>query len=219
VTRRARRPLALAPRRLADALAAFALLLGAGGAAAWLWPARERVAPLPPEIPAPPPAIRPAAPDPSRALRVAARNPFAATREAPRARWASADAVDAMGAVTTSQAPPGLLPDPTVRVPGDPLPALDPPPDGSAPAGGDAGEARARARDRRVPALFGTVLGGDLPRALLRLDARVPGAQLYAEGAEAGGWRVARVTGDAVTLTARGGRSVTLRMPRAAAPR
>jgi hypothetical protein len=210
------------PRRVADALTALALVLGVGGAAAWLWPARERVAPLAPEIPAPPPAARDVAPDPTRALRVASRNPFAATREAPRTRFVPADAFDPMAAVTTAEPLPGLLPDPTVQLPGDPpvrptSPAADAPGAEQSTPESPADAAAARARDRRAPALFGTVMGGDVPRALLRLDARVPGAQLYAEGARAGGWRVVRVEADRVTLAGQG-RTVTLRLPRVAPP-
>ncbi|MDF1506049.1 hypothetical protein PYV61_24055, partial [Roseisolibacter sp. H3M3-2] len=192
---------------------ALALVLGAGGAAAWLWPARERVAPLAPAIPAPPAPAAAVVPDPTRALRMASRNPFSATREAPRARWAAADAMDPMGAVTTAQTPPGLLPDPTVRVPGEPRAAPAPPP---APDP----EARARERDRATPALQGIMMGAaEGPRALLRLDPRIPGAQLYAEGAEARGGRVARIEAGELAVGGRGGRRVTLRLGRLAAPR
>ena len=75
-----------------------------------------------------------------------------------------------------------------------------------------------RARDARVAALFGIVIGGEGARALLRLDARIPGAQLYAEGARAGGWRVVRVEADRVLLDGPGG-TTTLRMSHASAPR
>lgn len=196
-----------APRRVADALTAAALALGALGVTLWLWPVKVDVAPLPPVI-APPPAATHVAPaDPAHAARVAAANPFAPTRTAPRTRWIPPDALGPMADVTVSQLPPGLLPDPTVDLPGATQ-------DAPAPATRDE---VAQARDRRVPALFGTVIGADGPRALLRLDPRVPGAQLYAEGAQAGGWRVQRVEADRVTLVGRG-RTLTLRMPRAAAP-
>jgi hypothetical protein len=201
-----------APRRLADALTAGALAIGALGAALWVWPVRVDVAPLPPTI-APPPAATAASPpmaDPARASRVAATNPFSPTRAAPRARWVPPEALGPMADVTVSQLPPGLLPDPTVDLPGGAADVAPTP----VPATRDE---VAQARDRRVPALFGTVIGADGPRALLRLDARIPGAQLYAEGAQAGGWRVQRVEADRVTLVSRG-RTLTLRMPRAAAP-
>ncbi len=212
----------MAPRRLADALSVAALAIGVIGAALWLWPARVEVAPLRPAIASAPAGVAADAPDPARALRVAESNPFAPTRSAPRARWVPPDALGPMADVTVSQAPPpGLLPDPGVDVPGA-LPALEPPTPAPAGAGEDvprdaAREATARARDRKVPALFGTVVGADGARALLRLDARVPGAQLYAEGAQAGGWRVQRVEADRVTLVGHG-RTVTLRMPRAGVP-
>ncbi|GLC24165.1 hypothetical protein [Roseisolibacter agri] len=213
----------MAPRRLADALSVAALAIGAIGAALWLWPARVDVAPLRPVL-ASAPATGAGAepPDPARALRVAESNPFAPTRTAPRARWVPPDALGPMADVTISQAPPpGLLPDPSVDVPGT-LPALEPPTPAPAAVGEEAPrdaarEATARARDRKVPALFGTVIGADGARALLRLDARVPGAQLYAEGAQAGGWRVQRVEADRVTLVGHG-RTVTLRMPRPGVP-
>lgn len=215
-----------APRRVADALTAAALAIGAVGATLWLWPVRVDVAPLRPVVaPVSAASAGPAGPaDPGRALRVAESNPFAPSRRAPPARWVPPDALGPMADVTVSQAPAGLLPDPTVDVPGAPtaLPALEPPAPPSGIAGEDAPrdaarEASARARDRKVPALFGTVIGADGPRALLRLDARVPGAQLYAEGAQAGGWRVQRVEADRVTLVGHG-RTVTLRMPRPGAP-
>ena len=203
-----------------------ALAIGVLGAARWLWPVRVDVAPLRPTIAAAPAGGAVATPpDPARALRVAEANPFAPTRTAPRARWVPPDALGPMADVTVSQVPAGLLPDPTVDVPGT-LPALEPPAPASETVGEDAPgdpardaarEASARARDRKVPALFGTVIGADGPRALLRLDARVPGAQLYAEGAQAGGWRVQRVESDRVTLVGHG-RTVTLRMPRPGVP-
>ncbi|MGZ8456493.1 MAG: hypothetical protein ACXW61_16740 [Gemmatirosa sp.] len=199
-----------APRRVADALSAAALTIGAVGAALWLWPVTVQVVPLPPVVAPPPAAMTIASSDPARAARVAAANPFAPTRTAPRTRWVPPDALGPMADVTVSQLPPGLLPDPTVDLPGG---AQDAAPT-AAPATGDA---VAQARDRRVPALFGTVIGADGPRALLRLDPRIPGAQLYAEGAQAGGWRVQRVEADRVTLVGRG-RTLTLRMPRASAP-
>ena len=211
-----------APRRVADALTAAALGIGALGAALWLWPVHVDVAPLRPTVASAPAAgVAAGAPDPARALRVAQANPFAPTRSAPHARWVPPDALGPMADVTVSQVPAGLLPDPTVELPGA-LPALEPPAPTPASAGEDAPrdaarEASARARDRKVPALFGTVIGADGPRALLRLDARVPGAQLYAEGAQAGGWRVQRVESDRVTLVGHG-RTVTLRMPRPGAP-
>lgn len=217
-----------APRRVADALTAAALAIGVAGAALWLWPVGVDVAPLRPVVaPMPSAGAGPAGPaDPARALRVAESNPFAPSRRAPPARWVPPDALGPMADVTVSQAPAGLLPDPTVDVPGG-LPALEPPAlEPPAPASETVGEdaprdaareASARARDRKVPALFGTVIGADGPRALLRLDARVPGAQLYAEGAQAGGWRVQRVEADRVTLVGRG-RTVTLRMPRPGSP-
>lgn len=212
-----------APRRVPDALTAVALAIGVAGAALWLWPVRVDVAPLRPVVaPMPSAGAGPAGPaDPARALRVAESNPFAPSRRAPPARWVPPDALGPMADVTVSQAPVGLLPDPTVDLPGA-LPALEPPTPAPVGAGEDAPrdaarEASARARDRKVPALFGTVIGADGPRALLRLDARLPGAQLYAEGAQAGGWRVQRVEADRVTLVGRG-RTVTLRMPRPGSP-
>jgi hypothetical protein len=198
-----------APRRAADALTAAALAIGALGAALWAWPVRVDVAPLPPAIEAPPAAAAAPVADPTRVARVVAANPFAPTRAAPRTRWVPPDALGPMADVTVSQLPPGLLPDPSVDLPGGA-------PDAPTPAPQTRDEV-AQARDRRVPALFGTVIGADGPRALLRLDARIPGAQLYAEGAQAGGWRVQRVEADRVTIVGRG-RTLTLRMPRAAAP-
>jgi hypothetical protein len=144
-------------------------------------------------------------------LRVVATNVFGASRSAPRTRWTAPDAE----AVTTGALPPGLALDPAVAYdPSPSLPALAEP----VPVEPPRADAEARARDRRVPALFGTVVGADGARALLRLDARVPGAQLYAEGARAGGWRVVRVEADHVVLDGARG-TVTLRMPRASAPR
>ena len=61
-----------------------------------------------------------------------------------------------------------------------------------------------------VPALFGTVVGGgaDITRALLHLDASLPGPRLYAVGERAGGYRVVAITPREVTLSGPNGRVV-----------
>jgi len=71
--------------------------------------------------------------------------------------------------------------------------------------GDDAGDGEA------VPALFGTVIGPDGDRALLRLDYSRSEPSLYAVGERAGGYRVVRISERQVELAGPGGR-VTLRM-------
>ena len=205
-----------AARRMADALTVGTLVVGLTGAALWLWRPTIDVVPLRPQLP-PPVATSTAAPtDVGLAGRVLATNVFDAARAAPSVRWTPPDGE----LVTTGAAlPPGLAPEPSFGVdasaslpalaePTAPMPNTDAPPM----------NAQVRARDRRVPALFGTVVSADGARALLRLDARIPGAQLYAEGGRAGGWRVVRVESDRVVLEGPGG-AVTLRMPHASTPR
>jgi hypothetical protein len=206
-----------AARRAAAALTGGALVVGLVGAALWLWPARVDVAPLRPQLPPPPAAVTPASPlDAGLAGRVVASNVFDVSRSAPRERWTPPDGE----LVTTGAAlPSGRAPEPGAGF--DPSPSLPALAEPTAPMrGADAPpvDAPARTRDRRVPALFGTVVSADGAHALLRLDARIPGAQLYPEGARAGGWRVVRVEADRVVLDGRGG-TVTLRMPHASTPR
>lgn len=97
--------------------------------------------------------------------------------------------------------------------PVDPVEAGRAPPVEPAEARAGDRESEGRRGAARVPALFGTVIGEDGARALLRLDPAIAGAQLYAEGAEAGGWRVARVEPGRVVLVGRKGRR-ELRLPR-----
>jgi hypothetical protein len=206
-----------AARRAADALTAAALAVGLVGAALWLWRPRIDVAPLRPQLPPPPAAARAAQPtEVGLAGRVVATNVFDASRSAPSVRWTPPDGE----LVTTGAAlPPGLAPEPDVGPdPSPSLAALPAPAETTPPRTGAPVDAAVRARDRRVPALFGTVVSADGARALLRLDARISGAQLYPEGARAGGWRVVRVEPDRVVLDGPGG-TVTLRMPRASTPR
>ena len=206
-----------AARRTADALTAGALVAGLVGAALWLWRPQVDVTQLRPQLPPPPAASSPAAPtDVGLAARALATNVFDASRSAPRVRWTPPD-----GEVVTTGAalPPGLAPEQGIGFdPSPSLPALAEPTPSTPGADVAPVDAATRARDRRVPALFGTVVSADGARALLRLDARIPGAQLYEEGARAGGWRVVRVEADRVLLDGPGG-TVTLRMPHASTPR
>ena len=204
-----------AARRVADALTAGALAVGLVGAALWLWRPQIDVAPLRPQLPPLVATPATAATDVGHAERVVATNPFDASRSAPSVRWTLPDGE----LVTTGAAlPPGLAAlEPDVGF--DPSPSLPALPEPEMAPRTDTPQANTavRARDRRVPALFGTVVSADGARALLRLDARIPGAQLYAEGARAGGWRVLRVEADRVVLDGPGG-TVTLRMAHASAP-
>lgn len=214
-------------RRLADTLTGVALVVALAAATLWLWPVSVSVAPLLPTVAQAPASVASSPRDPSLGARIVETNVFSVTRRPPRTRWVAPDAGFATGDATLPTATlsgaallPGLAPDPTVPV--DPWPTAPPDepstPGGERASGVPATDPVVRARDVRVPALFGTVASADGVRALLRLDPRIPGAQLYAVGAEAGGWRVTRVESDRVVVTDRRGRATTLRLPRAAAP-
>ena len=62
-----------------------------------------------------------------------------------------------------------------------------------------------------VPALYGTMIGAGGATALMRLDSRVATPQLYREGDRAGGYRVVRISEQAVVLAGPSG-SITLRL-------
>ena len=127
--------------------------------------------------------------DPALQDAVVRTNVFAATRTPPRVRWA----------------PPG---DPDSAATIDPMALAPQPAQALRPARGP----------DDPPQFYGTIVGPDGPRALLRLDGRVPGAQLYAAGEGEGGWRVVRVEPERVVLTSAGER-VTLHLPRPGARR
>jgi hypothetical protein len=191
----ARRPTWLREPRAADALLALAAALAAAGAALALWRPDPRVPDMPNAVPpAPPAAVAPVAPVADAALEeaVARTNVFSASRTPPRVRYVPPEAGSEAGEVGMSPGA-GLAPD-----------VAAPP---ASPRGPD-----------DAPQFYGTVIGPGGARALLRLDDRVPGAQLYAAGERAGGWRVVRVEADRVVLAGGGGR-VTLRLPRPGRPR
>lgn len=208
---------ALSTHTAADRLHVLAAVLGGVALTAWVWPARVPSVVGDVAVPVAVPVavdVRSGSQatgvrEDGVAARIADRDPFSATRSAgsagsaPRPRWRD-ETLDAMAAMTMRSVDGAL---PVVDRPVGP-PAVASTAATSPAAGGTAPPRRTN----RVPALFGTVLGGDVPRALLRLDERVPGAQLYAEGASAGGWRVARVGVDGVTLTGARGRTLTLRL-------
>ena len=157
----------------------------------------ERVAPIAPVVPpvrqAPPPV-----PDSSAeaAQVVVHTNVFAPSREAPPGRtYASrGDEPAAAGDVAYD---PGL------------------PADTTAP---DAGSGVAPTEDP-VPTLYGIVQGTAGDAALLRLDRAAKGGRLYRVGEGSGGWRVAAIGADRVTLaTGEGTRIVRLAPPRGRAP-
>ncbi|MCI0433741.1 MAG: hypothetical protein L0271_08825 [Gemmatimonadetes bacterium] len=64
------------------------------------------------------------------------------------------------------------------------------------------------ANETVVPKLYGTVIGPDGPRALMRLDPAVPVAQLYREGDRVGPYRVIRIQEKFVVLETDEGRIV-----------
>jgi len=66
----------------------------------------------------------------------------------------------------------------------------------------------ATAEEATVPRLFGTVFGPDGPRALMQLDASLPGAQLYREGDRVGPYLVVKINEQSVTLDTSDGRIV-----------
>jgi hypothetical protein len=179
--------------RVADLLWGAALLLGTIAVGARWWPANVRARALPPLVPAVVPVVRQAPPvDPALVDAVTRSDVFAPGHTAPRVRWAPP---------SPDTLPPGLAPDPAAA---DALPlpnaTLGAPNDSS--AGGE------------PPRFYGTVIDPRGASALLWLDRRVPGAQLYREGDRAGGWRVLRVEADRVTLASSDGGRVTLRLRR-----
>lgn len=73
-------------------------------------------------------------------------------------------------------------------------------------------DSRMSMADDVVPRLYGTMITPGNAAALLRLDSRLPTPQLYREGDRAGGFRVVRISEQAVTLAGSAG-SITLRLP------